>query len=74
MYFITGTVVTLTATPRPDAIFVDWSGDVVTTSNWLTVTVDAPRQVTAMSALPDFLADSIPEQAINAVRCIDNLK
>ncbi|MHB1356870.1 MAG: beta strand repeat-containing protein [Anaerolineae bacterium] len=51
-----GTVITLTATPRFSSYFAGWSGDVVTTTNPLTMTVNADTELTAtFSVIETFL-------------------
>ncbi len=45
--YIDNTVVTLTATPDVDSVFVRWTGDITGTTNPDTVTLDVPRTVDA---------------------------
>jgi formylglycine-generating enzyme required for sulfatase activity len=45
--FMTGTVVTLTATPNLGSFFVGWSGDVVGVANPITLAMTSTRTVTA---------------------------
>lgn len=45
--FLDGTVVTLTATAGITSTFAGWSGDVITTTNPLMVTMDAAKHITA---------------------------
>jgi uncharacterized repeat protein (TIGR01451 family)/uncharacterized repeat protein (TIGR02543 family) len=42
-----GTVVTLTATPNAGYYFTNWSGDLTGSTNPATITMDAPKSVTA---------------------------
>ncbi len=49
--YIAGTIVTLTATPALTSTFSSWSGDVVTTTNPITVTMTGNKTVTATFAL-----------------------
>ena len=46
-----GTVITLTAVPTSTSAFAGWSGDVVTTTNPLVLTMTASRQVTTTFTL-----------------------
>ncbi len=46
-----GTVVTLTATPGADSIFAGWSGDLSSTTNPITLTMDADKSVTGTFTL-----------------------
>jgi uncharacterized repeat protein (TIGR01451 family) len=50
-----GALVTLTATPLISSTFVAWSGDVTTTTNPVTLTMDAPQSVTATFALKTYV-------------------
>lgn len=43
-----GTVVELTATPAEDWIFVEWQGDLTGTNNPSQITIDSPKNVTAV--------------------------
>ena len=54
--YLAGTVVTLTAAPATDAVFVGWSGDACGGSSSLTcdVTMDRTKSVTATFALKQF--------------------
>lgn len=45
--YLEGTVVTLTATPALNFAFTNWTGDVSSTSNSITLTIDADKTVTA---------------------------
>ena len=49
-----GTVVTLTATADLGSTFIDWSGDVISTSNPITVTMDSDKAITATFALNQY--------------------
>ena len=49
-----GTVVTLTATADLGSTFVDWSGDVVSTTNPVTVTIDSDKFITATFSLNQY--------------------
>ncbi len=49
-----GTVVTLTATADLGSTFVDWSGDVVSTTNPVTVTMDSDKFITATFTLNQY--------------------
>jgi uncharacterized repeat protein (TIGR02543 family) len=42
-----GTEVTITATPNSGYIFVGWSGDVTSTTNPITITMDSDKSITA---------------------------
>ena len=42
-----GETVTITALPKEDWLFENWSGDVETTSNPLTITMDSDKSITA---------------------------
>jgi len=55
--YASGTVVTLTATPASGYQFTGWSGDLSTTANPTTITMDANKSVTASfssTGTPDF--------------------
>jgi YVTN family beta-propeller protein/predicted outer membrane repeat protein len=52
--YTAGTIVTLTATPLITSTFAGWSGDIVTTSNPITVTMTSNKTVTAMFALKQY--------------------
>ncbi|MDA0243450.1 MAG: hypothetical protein OT477_08545 [Chloroflexi bacterium] len=49
-----GTVVTLTATADLGSTFLDWSGDVVSTTNPVTVTMDSDKFITATFSLNQY--------------------
>ncbi len=49
-----GTVVTLTATADLGSTFTDWSGDVVSTANPVTVTMDSDKFITATFSLNQY--------------------
>jgi hypothetical protein len=51
-YFAPGTVVTLTAVPAPTYILDSWSEDLTGTANPQTLTMDAPKRVSATFAKP----------------------
>ena len=44
--YVDGTVVTLTASPSPGYVFASWSGAAITTTNVITVTMDADKVIT----------------------------
>ena len=48
-------VVTLTSTPLISSAFIGWSGDVQTTINPITLTMDAPKTVTATFAIKTYV-------------------
>jgi predicted outer membrane repeat protein len=50
-----GTLITLTATSPISSTFAGWSGDVVTTTNPVTLTMDADKTVTATFTLRTFV-------------------
>jgi surface protein len=49
-----GTIITLTATADLDSTFVGWSGDIVTTTNPITLTIDGNKLITATFALNEY--------------------
>ncbi len=49
-----GTVITLTATADTGSTFTDWSGDVVSTTNPVTVTMDSDKFITATFSLNQY--------------------
>ena len=53
-YFPIDAVITLTATAETESIFVGWSGDVVTTTNPITITMDGAKAITATFALNQY--------------------
>ena len=53
--YLQGTVVTLTATPSVSSTFVGFSGDIVTPTPHITVTMDADKDITATFALKTFI-------------------
>ena len=59
--YVSGTVVTLTATPAAGYAFSGWSGDLTGTTNPATVTMDDDRTVTAVfAALGPLITSSSP--------------
>ncbi|MBK8430872.1 MAG: hypothetical protein IPL28_06070 [Chloroflexi bacterium] len=52
--FAASTVVTLTATADLGSTFTGWSGDVLTTTNPITVTMDSAKAITATFALNQY--------------------
>ena len=52
--FAFNTVVTLTATADLGSVFTGWSGDVLTTTNPITVTMDGAKAITATFALNQY--------------------
>ena len=52
-----GTVVTLTATPDPEWNFAGWSGDLSGLTNPITLTMDAPKTVTATFTIKQYSLD-----------------
>jgi len=52
--YTVGTLVTLTATPLITSTFTGWSGNVVTTTNPLIVTMDSNKTITATFALKQY--------------------
>jgi uncharacterized repeat protein (TIGR02543 family) len=48
-----GTVVTLTATPQPEATFIGWSGDLSGSTTPTTITMDSGKTVTATFTVVD---------------------
>ena len=52
--FESGTVVTLTANPAGDSNFVAWSGDLTSTTNPDTITMDGDKTVTATFDLKQY--------------------
>jgi uncharacterized repeat protein (TIGR02543 family) len=54
--YLSGTVVTLTATPLAGSTFTGWSGDLTGTTNPTTITMDATKAVTATFApIPSYV-------------------
>jgi hypothetical protein len=53
--YTAGTIATLTATPSITSTFTGWSGDIVTTSNPLTVTMMSNQTIAATFALKPYL-------------------
>ena len=49
-----GTVVTLTASTDPGSTFMGWSGDLVGSTNPITITIDASKAVTATFTLDEY--------------------
>ncbi len=47
MTYTSGTVVTLTALPAESSAFFGWSGDLLTTTNPVTITMDSDKVITA---------------------------
>ncbi len=63
MQYLSGTMVSLTATPNPGASFVGWTGDPVTGTNPATIKMDANKTVTATFTAPvcfNLLANASP--------------
>ncbi len=59
-----GTVITLTASADAGSTFTDWSGDVISTTNPVTVTVDADKTITGTFTLnPTATPTSTPTAA-----------
>jgi hypothetical protein len=54
IYFY-GTVITLTATAETGSTFAGWSGDVVTATNPITLTIDGDKAITATFDLNQYL-------------------
>ncbi len=59
-----GTVVTLTATPNPGNTFTGWSGAVTGSASPVTVTMSAPRTVTAGFSQPTVNACVLPSPSL----------
>ncbi len=53
--YLSGTVVTLTATPLISSTFTVWSGDVIATTNPVTLTMDANKIITATFVLNTYI-------------------
>ena len=62
---VEGSVVTLTAVASPGATFTGWSGDVVTTTNPITVTMDSAKAITATFALAPAPTVTLSENCTN---------
>ncbi len=54
-----GSQTSLTATPADGYIFIDWSGDINGTTNPITVSVDADKNITANFALESMVQGKI---------------
>lgn len=52
--YTNGTVVTLTATADAGSTFTGWSGDLITTTNPITLTMDSAKAITATFALNQY--------------------
>jgi len=67
-HFVSGTEVTLVATPAPDYAFDRWSGDASGSSTMATITMDSDKIITAY--FKSSTLSPVPKVSVAAAKCI----